>query len=57
MVDTADSYSSGLSEEILGKAIAGRRDKLLIATKTGNGLGDGPNEIGTAQTYHALLQR
>ncbi|MGZ3409515.1 MAG: aldo/keto reductase, partial [Xanthobacteraceae bacterium] len=48
MVDTSDSYSGGLSEEILGKAIAGRRGKLLIATKTGNRLGEGPDNMGTA---------
>src|SRR5262249_37604607 len=34
LFDTADVYSNGLSEEILGKAIAGRRDRLLISTKT-----------------------
>jgi len=34
LVDTADVYSLGLSEEIVGQAIAGRRDRLLLATKT-----------------------
>jgi aryl-alcohol dehydrogenase-like predicted oxidoreductase len=48
MVDTSDSYSQGLSEEILGKAIAGRRNQLLVATKTGNVLGDGPDNMGTS---------
>jgi aryl-alcohol dehydrogenase-like predicted oxidoreductase len=48
MFDTADSYSTGLSEEILGKAITGKRNRLMIATKTGMALGDGPNEVGTA---------
>jgi len=48
MFDTADSYSRGLSEEILGKAIAGKRDQLMIATKTGMAMGDGPNDVGTA---------
>ena len=48
MFDTAESYSRGLSEEILGKAIAGKRDRLLIATKTGMAVGDGPNDVGTA---------
>ena len=33
LFDSADAYSTGLAEEILGKAIAGRRDKLLISTK------------------------
>jgi aryl-alcohol dehydrogenase-like predicted oxidoreductase len=47
MFDTADSYSAGLSEEILGQAIAGRRGRVLIATKTGMRMGDGPGNIGT----------
>lgn len=47
MVDTSDSYSQGLSEEILGKAIAGRRDKLIVATKVGNRMG-GPENMGTS---------
>lgn len=49
MVDTSDSYSYGLSEEILGQAIKGRRDKLLVATKIGNKVGDGPNDMGTSR--------
>ena len=47
--DTADSYSSGRSEEILGKAVAGRRDKVLLATKTGMAMGPGPNDMGTSR--------
>jgi aryl-alcohol dehydrogenase-like predicted oxidoreductase len=47
--DTADAYSGGLSEQILGKAIEGRRDKLLLATKTGMSMGDGPNDMGTSR--------
>ncbi|MEJ1158442.1 aldo/keto reductase [Prosthecomicrobium sp. N25] len=47
--DTADSYSSGLSEEILGQAVKGRRDRLLIATKTGMPMGPGVNERGTSR--------
>lgn len=49
MFDTADAYSAGLSEEILGKAIAGRRDKMILSTKTGMPMGDGPNDIGTSR--------
>ena len=49
MFDTADGYSAGLSEEILGQAIKGRRDQLLIATKTGMPMGPGPNERGTSR--------
>ena len=49
MFDTADVYSHGLSEEILGKAIAGRRDDVLIATKVGIPMGEGPNDAGTSR--------
>ena len=49
MFDTADSYSRGLSEEILGKAVEGRRDKVLLATKVGMPMGDGPNDHGTSR--------
>jgi aryl-alcohol dehydrogenase-like predicted oxidoreductase len=49
LFDTADAYSRGLSEEILGKAIAGRRDQLLISTKTTFRMGDGPNEVGSSR--------
>jgi aryl-alcohol dehydrogenase-like predicted oxidoreductase len=54
MFDTSDSYSYGLSEQILGKAITGRRDKVLIATKTGNRMSDGPDDIGTS--YDRLIR-
>jgi aryl-alcohol dehydrogenase-like predicted oxidoreductase len=47
--DTADGYSFGRSEEILGQAIKGRRDKVQILTKTGMAMGDGPNDIGTSR--------
>ena len=47
--DTADAYSLGQSEEILGQALRGRRDRTLVMTKTGMGLGDGPNDIGTSR--------
>lgn len=53
LFDTADVYSDGLSEEILGKAIAGRRDDLLISTKTTFRLGEGPNDVGSSR-YHIL---
>jgi aryl-alcohol dehydrogenase-like predicted oxidoreductase len=49
MFDTADAYSAGLSEQILGKAVEGRRDKVLLATKTGMAMGNGPNDIGTSR--------
>ncbi|MDB5828358.1 MAG: oxidoreductase [Variovorax sp.] len=49
LFDSADSYNDGLAEEILGKAIAGRRDKLLISTKTAFKVGDGPDNVGTSR--------
>ena len=51
LFDTADVYSSGMSEEILGKAIAGRRDKVLISTKATFPMGEGPNEAGSSRHY------
>ena len=53
MFDTADVYSDGMAEEILGKAIAGRRDKVLISTKATFRLGDGPNDVGSSR-FHLL---
>src|SRR6202021_2856238 len=44
LFDTADVYSSGLSETILGKAIGKRRDQVLISTKATFKMGDGPND-------------
>lgn len=51
--DTADVYSNGLSEEILGQAVAGRRDKVLISSKGTFRLGTGPNDVG-ASRHHLL---
>jgi len=53
LFDTADVYSEGLSEEILGKAIAGKRHDLLVSTKTTFRLGTGPNDVGSSR-YHIL---
>jgi aryl-alcohol dehydrogenase-like predicted oxidoreductase len=52
--DTADVYSQGASEEILGKAIAGRRNSVLISTKATFAMGDGPNDVGSSR--HHLIQ-
>ncbi|WP_316191068.1 MULTISPECIES: aldo/keto reductase [unclassified Bradyrhizobium] len=49
LFDTADVYSNGASEEVLGAAIKGRRDAVLISTKTGLPMGDGPNDAGTSR--------
>ena len=51
--DTADIYSGGASEEILGAALKGKRDKALIATKTSFSMGDGPNDKGSSR-YHII---
>ena len=53
LFDTADIYSDGLSETILGTAIAGRRDKLLISTKATFRLGPGPNDVGSSR-FHLI---
>jgi aryl-alcohol dehydrogenase-like predicted oxidoreductase len=62
LFDTADVYSKGLSEEILGQAIKGKRDKLLISTKGTFRLGTGPNDVGSSRFHlteavHASLRR
>lgn len=49
MIDTADVYGNGVSERLLGKAIQGHRDELVIATKVGMRMGDGPNEHGSSR--------
>jgi len=54
LFDTADVYSSGLSEEILGEAIAGRRDKLLLSTKATFRMSDEPNDVGSSR--HHLIR-
>src|SRR5690606_9873707 len=51
MFDSADIYSGGQAEEILGKAIAGRRDQLLISTKATFRSGDGPNDVGSSRHH------
>jgi aryl-alcohol dehydrogenase-like predicted oxidoreductase len=49
--DTADVYSQGMSEEILGEAIKGRREKILISTKGTFRTGVGPNDVGSSRQY------
>jgi aryl-alcohol dehydrogenase-like predicted oxidoreductase len=51
--DTADIYSQGASEEILGQALAGRREQTLVATKATFPAGSGPNDRG-ASRYHLI---
>ncbi len=54
LFDTADVYSNGVSEEILGKAVSGRRNDLLISTKATFKMGDGPNDLGSSR--HHLIR-
>jgi aryl-alcohol dehydrogenase-like predicted oxidoreductase len=54
MFDSADIYSDGLAEEVLGKAIAGRRDRVIISTKATFRAGPGSNDVGSSR--HHLLQ-
>jgi 1-deoxyxylulose-5-phosphate synthase len=51
--DTADVYSGGVSEEFLGAALEGQRDRVVIATKGRSKMGDGPNDQGMSR-YHIL---
>ncbi|MFP5226694.1 MAG: aldo/keto reductase, partial [Acidobacteriota bacterium] len=53
LFDVADGYSNGLAEEILGKAIQGKRNQLLISTKTFFPMSDAPNDLGTSR-HHIL---
>jgi aryl-alcohol dehydrogenase-like predicted oxidoreductase len=53
MFDTADIYSSGASESILGEAIKGRRDRVLISTKATFRFNDEPNNVGSSR-YHLI---
>src|SRR5262249_37122304 len=62
MFDSADIYSHGMAEEILGQAIKGRRDKVLISTKGTFRIGKDPNDVGSSrfhliETINASLRR
>jgi len=48
-IDTADVYTGGRSEEAIGKAIAGRRDRVVLATKVASRRGEGPNDYGASR--------
>ena len=54
LFDTADVYSNGASESILGAALKGRRDKAIISTKLSLRIGEGPNDVGSSR--HHLIQ-
>lgn len=51
LVDTADAY--GDSEEVVGRALKGRRDAVVLTTKVGRPTGDGPNQQGTSRRWIA----
>lgn len=53
LFDSADVYSGGAAEEILGQAIKGRRDKVLISTKATFTFGPGPNDVGSSR-FHLI---
>ncbi len=53
MFDSADVYSQGRAEEVLGAALRGRRDQVLISTKGTFRMGAGPNDVG-ASRFHLI---
>ena len=55
LLDTSNAYSRGKSEEILGEALLGKRDQVLVATKVRIAMGDGPNDEGLSR-HHILTQ-
>src|SRR3979411_1777870 len=50
-IDTADVYARGESEEIVGRALEGRRDSVVLATKVHGSMGDDPNELGNTRRW------
>jgi aryl-alcohol dehydrogenase-like predicted oxidoreductase len=52
-IDTAGNYNGGQSEEIVGKAVAGRRDSVVLATKAYRAVGPGPNDRGLSRVHLA----
>lgn len=52
-IDMADMYNAGESEVVTGKAIADRRDQVVLATKGRNKMGEGPNDVGGSR-YHMM---
>jgi aryl-alcohol dehydrogenase-like predicted oxidoreductase len=51
LFDTADAYSGGMAEEILGRVIRGRRDRVLISTKSAFRVGTGPGDVGSSRSH------
>ena len=57
MFDSADIYSDGLSEKVLGHAIKGRRDKVIVSTKATFRSGPGPNDVGSSASTSSRPSR
>jgi aryl-alcohol dehydrogenase-like predicted oxidoreductase len=55
LADTANVYSQGASEEVLGQALEGRRNRMMVATKARMRMGDGPNEAGLSR-HHLIAE-
>ena len=55
VLDTANIYTQGRSEELVGQAIKGRRGRIVLASKVYNKVGDGPNDRGSSR-YHIMAQ-
>jgi aryl-alcohol dehydrogenase-like predicted oxidoreductase len=51
LVDVSNNYSTGLAEEVLGKALVGRRSRIFISTKAFFPMGDGPNDQGASRMH------
>src|SRR6201998_654705 len=51
LIDTADVYSGGFAEEIVGEVVTGRRDSLLLSTKVRMSMGPGPNDAGLSRQH------
>ena len=51
MIDTANSYGKGLSEEYIGKALKGNRDQAVLATKVSSRMNEGPNNAGNSRRH------
>lgn len=61
-LDTANTYGRGVSEELVGKALRGRRGQAVLATKAAGSMGEGPNQAGASRQHlmdsvHASLRR
>ncbi len=54
-IDTANVYNAGVSEQIVGKALKGKRDRIVLATKVHAKMGDGPNDRGNSR-YHIMRE-